>query len=302
MPTGACGINCDVCRLNLLGLCTTCGPGKSVEAKVKMETQKRVLGNACPILRCVVMNHKDYCLRDCSQFPCDNYLMNPYPFSGAYLEMQRRRREHPLLSMDPMGHEAQVPESYWNDLVKREFNLVCSYTLAETDSQGNLMFQFLNEKIVLDLKKKVIKKRTGQGDELVDCPMLGLIALTYFNTVDRLYPLGRQMVSSKDIRQGLYFVGRNKLKKEPILRRFKDDYDEFFQITEKLGGTAMDMADAACALYPFPRVPVYYLLWSAQDHYEARISILFDRSIEALLPPPIIWGLVNLVNSYLLTA
>jgi hypothetical protein len=228
--------------------------------------------------------------------------MNPYPFSNSYLEMQKRRRKHPILSMDPMGHQAEIPEEYWTTLIKRERNLLCSYTLAETDSQNNLAFRFLNETIVLDLENKEIKKRTGLGDEPFDCNMLGLIALTYFTTVDRLYPIGKKMISSKDIRQGLYFVGKNKLKKEPILRRFKDDYDEFFQIAEKLGGKPMDMADAACVLYPFPRVPIYYLLWSAQEHYESRISILFDHSIEAILPPPVIWGLVNLVNTYLLTA
>ena len=72
MPTGACGINCDVCRLNLLGLCTSCGAGKSDEAELKLATQKRIRGDTCPILTCVTMNNKRYCLRDCNQFPCDN--------------------------------------------------------------------------------------------------------------------------------------------------------------------------------------------------------------------------------------
>ncbi|CCK78460.1 MULTISPECIES: DUF3786 domain-containing protein [Desulfobacula] len=301
MPTGACGINCDVCRLNLLGLCTSCGSGKSDEARLKLETQKRLFNDTCPILSCVVMNNKDYCLRDCNQFPCENYLQNPYPFSGAYLQMQKRRREHPLLSTDPLGNQVQIPEEYWDEVLKRDLNLVCSYSLAQTDCQGNLVFQFLNEKIVLDLKNKEIKKRTEQEDIPIDCELLGLISLTYFKTVDRLYPLGKTMISSKDMKQGLYFTGKNRLKKEPVLRKFKDDHEEFIQSAAKLGGKPMDMADAACVLYPFPRVPVYYLLWNSSDQYESCISILFDRSIEAVFPPPIIWGLVNLVNSYLLT-
>ena len=36
MPTGACGINCDVCKLNLLGTCSSCGPGKSLQAEKKL--------------------------------------------------------------------------------------------------------------------------------------------------------------------------------------------------------------------------------------------------------------------------
>ena len=301
MPTGACGINCDVCRLNLLGVCSSCGSGKSREARLKLDTQKTLLGNTCPILSCCEINHKNYCLMDCNQFPCDNYLRNLYPFSESYLQMQKRRRESPILQTDPMGDPIQVPEEYWGEVSKRDLNLICSYTLAQADSQGNLIFQFFNDKLILDFNTKEIKKQTKEGQVIVDNPLLGLIALTYFKTVDRLYPLGKEMISTKDMSQGLYFVKRNKLRKEPVLRRFKNDYNGFIQSTSELGGEMIDMADIACTLYPFPRVPVYYLLWNSQDQDESKLSILFDRSIERLFPPPIIWGLVNLVNSYLLT-
>ena len=44
MPTGACGINCDVCKLQLLGLCSTCGSGRSQEAQRKLAAQKAAFG------------------------------------------------------------------------------------------------------------------------------------------------------------------------------------------------------------------------------------------------------------------
>jgi len=96
MPTGACGINCDVCRLNLFGICSTCGSGRSLEALQKMATQLRILGSACPILACASENRVEYCPRDCEEFPCDKFRAGPYPFSQGYLNMQeRRRRERP---------------------------------------------------------------------------------------------------------------------------------------------------------------------------------------------------------------
>lgn len=58
MPTGACGINCDTCRLNLLGICTTCGSGTSAEAQRKMAAQQRLLGAPCPILDCAAINRR----------------------------------------------------------------------------------------------------------------------------------------------------------------------------------------------------------------------------------------------------
>ena len=93
MPTGACGINCDVCRLNLLTICSTCGPGKSQEAQRKIAAQEKILGAPCPILACAFNHGVDYCPRDCDRFPCDQFEAGPYPFSQAYLNMQERRRK-----------------------------------------------------------------------------------------------------------------------------------------------------------------------------------------------------------------
>lgn len=300
MPTGACGINCDVCRLNLLGLCTSCGPGKSKEAQSKLATQERILGSTCPVLSCVVMNNKNYCIRDCRQFPCENHQSNHYPFSDSFLQMQKRRREHPVPQMDPLGKSVSVPDELWDSVSKRDLNLVSSYALSETDELGNISFMFLNQKIALDLKNKEIRTKLHDVDIPVYNPLLAMVALTYFNKIDRLYPIGKDLISSKDMNQSVYFQGINSLKKEPILRRFKDDYDDFYSCAKNIGGKKVDLADAAVVLYPFPRVPVYYLLWAAQDEYDPSISILFDKSIEAIFAPPIIWELVNLVNSFFL--
>ena len=115
MPTGACGINCDVCKLRLLGLCSSCGPGKSEEARKKLEAQKRLLGDTCPILACAQMNRLDYCLRDCSAFPCDNFSQGPYPFSRGFLDMQTRRRRQRPPALDHNRKPIEVPAEYWDE-------------------------------------------------------------------------------------------------------------------------------------------------------------------------------------------
>ncbi|MCG6878401.1 MAG: DUF3795 domain-containing protein, partial [Deltaproteobacteria bacterium] len=91
MPTGACGINCDVCRLKILGFCGTCGPGQSREAMEKIAVQERVLGAPCPILACAFKKGVQHCMKDCDDFPCTQFTDGPYPFSRGYLEMQERR-------------------------------------------------------------------------------------------------------------------------------------------------------------------------------------------------------------------
>jgi hypothetical protein len=60
------------------------------------------------------------------------------------------------------------------------------------------------------------------------------------------------------------------------------------------------MADTAYQLLPFPRVPLYYLFWQGDVEFAPRISVLFDRSIEAVFSADAIWGLVNRVSTALI--
>ena len=301
MATGACGINCDICRLNLLGICTTCGPGNSAEAKVKLAAQKRLLNETCAILSCAALNHKDYCLRDCSQFPCHNFSNLSYPFSASFLNMQKRSRKDPVPRMDPLGRPIEIPDQHWLDLEKRELNLVCSVSLAKSQNKGNLVFDFLNKILVLDIPGRQIRLRQKNKEMVLDNPLLTLTVLCYFKAVDRLYPIGKEMISTKDMKGAVYFKGDHALRIQPVLNRFAGNPGSFCSAIKALGGNILkDTADHAGVVYPFPRVPVYYLFWDLKGSHDPRLSILFDRSLESLMQPPIIWGLVNLVNAYLI--
>jgi len=55
------------------------------------------------------------------------------------------------------------------------------------------------------------------------------------------------------------------------------------------------MADAAGRLLPFPRIPLYFLMWFSDEEFPSRLRVLFDRSIERFLPADAIWALVNRV-------
>ncbi|MCG8687271.1 MAG: DUF3786 domain-containing protein [Desulfobacterales bacterium] len=304
MATGACGINCDVCRLNLLGLCTTCGPGKSKEAQIKLAAQERVLNDTCPILSCACLNQKAHCMRDCSQFPCDNFTLSPYPFSDAYLEMQKRRRVDWVPSIDPLGKPVEVPDEYWETLQKKDFNLLKSVTLAETDEEQRLIFPFLDLELRVDpIGKQITQKQKDGQYKPLDVPLLTLTVLIYFNAVDRLFPMGKDLVSTQDMGgQGNYFTGGHELKTNHILGRFSQDPDSLNEAIETLGGTTLDMGDQGWVLYPFPRIGVYYLFWDLDTKYDTRLSILFDRQIKNIFTPPMVWELVNLVNGRLISA
>ena len=300
MPTGACGINCEVCKLNLLGTCSSCGPGTSLEAEKKLAAQQRLLGSTCSILACANMNQLEFCMRDCSQFPCDNFSTGPYPFSQGFLNMQQRRLKEKPPAYAPDGSRITVDPVYWDDLLKRNIDTLCNFTLFEKDSPTRLRFHFLNKDIVVDLEERCLKRMENDRWSQTDDPLLELVTVLYLTNVNGLYPIDKDIVGVKDLKEGHFFQGPHELRTEPLIRRYGTDLKGFSQAAEHWEGQPRDMADSAYRLLPFPRIPLYYLLWQGDEEFKPRVTVLLDRSIENVLAADAIWALINRVSTALL--
>ena len=299
MATGACGIDCDTCRLNILGICSTCGPGTSREALEKLDVQKRVLGAPCPILACAVAHRIAHCIGDCDDFPCGRFRNGPYPFSDAYLDMQKRRRTRMPPARSPSGGEVTVPGEYWETLGQSDIRVICENALARNYPPVGVLLPFLSVYLLVDIQRRRVC-RQGRGQwEAVDDPLLELLCLVYLLNAGPWSP-GQKMVSVRELKTGHFFQGPHELNTAPLLERYGGDLAGFKRAAEALGGEPLDLADAAYRFLPFPKIPLYYLLWKGDPEFRPRVSILFDRSIEQHLAVDAIWGLANMVSDLLL--
>lgn len=295
MATGACGINCDVCILNRKGICSTCGPGNSREAADKAAAQIRLMGSPCPILACAQLNNIGYCLGDCRSFPCENFQKGPYPFSRGFLAMQERRRQETAKAYGLDGSPLVVAEEYWQG-ADRDENDLCNLTLFESAGPGRFQFRFLNQDVQIDLRERSLKHQDENGLWVAGSdPLLELVTVLYMKNVQTVYPLGRDIVSARDLKEGHFFTGLHGFRIDPLLKRYGEDLAGFKKHCTALGGIPADMADAAFMMLPFPRLPIYLLLWGGDEEFKPRLQVLFDRSIEAVLPADAIWALVNRV-------
>jgi hypothetical protein len=214
--------------------------------------------------------------------------------------MQKRRREPPPPAYAPDGSHLQVAEEYWRELAGKDLGVVCNRTLFELLPEGGLKFRFLDEEVRVDPGERCLNRlRDGAWSKSED-PLLELAVVLYLARVRDIYPLGRDIVGPKDLKEGHFFQGPHELKIAPLVERFGKDVEGFRRAAERRAGVPVAMADAAYRLSPFPRVPLYYLLWEGDEEFPARMSILFDRSIEESLAADAIWGLVNRVSSALL--
>ena len=105
-------------------------------------------------------------------------------------------------------------------------------------------------------------------------------------------PLSGEWISEKDIPDGVtFFRGPHALPVHLVAERFGHDLEGLGKACEGLGGTPLDMADAAYSFRVLPRVPAAVLLWAADSEFEAEARMLFDRTISSHLPLDVIFGL-----------
>ncbi len=207
-----------------------------------------------------------------------------------------RKEQEPAKIYAADGSHLEVAAAYWQEAAARDPLTVCNLTFFESIGPGRYRFRFLNEEIGIDLEQRSLLRRdTADQWTAARDPLLTLATVLYLKNVQAIHPLGQDIVSGKDLKEGHFFTGPHVFRTDPILKRFGQDLAGFQKAGQALGGKAMPFADAAFQVLPFPRLPLYFLLWRGDEEFKPRLQVLFDRPIEAILPADAIWALVNRV-------
>ncbi|NVM22175.1 MAG: DUF3786 domain-containing protein [Desulfobacterales bacterium] len=217
----------------------------------------------------------------------------------GYLNMQQRRRRQKPPGKTPSGDIVKAPAEYWEELNGRDLDTICDNALAGTYPPDGILLPFLGGDLLVDIKHRRVSRLKNGRRESIEDSLLELLCLVYLLNVGP-EPLSQDMIGVHDLKDAHFFQGPHELKVRPLLERYGNDLDGFKMAAERLGGRALNLADAAYKISPFPKAPVYYLLWKGDQEFEPRLAILFDRSIEHHLSADAIWGLVNLVSDILL--
>jgi len=203
------------------------------------------------------------------------------------------------ITVDLKKTELSVPEVHWSDLKKRAHSEICNKTGASSEPPDGLTIPFLNETLRIDLKRHCICKRGKDRWDQIAEPLLELITIVYLvnATAD---PLEEEMIGISELKDAHFFQGPHAVDVSGLLARYGHDLKAFQSVSLELGGTPLDLADAAYRFYPFPKAPVFYLLWEGDEEFGPNMSILFDRTIERHFSADGIWGLINLVSNALI--
>jgi len=101
-----------------------------------------------------------------------------------------------------------------------------------------------------------------------------------------------QWISEKDLPGGTaFFRGPHEVPTFLITQAFANDIQKFKHKCDQLGGTPIDLADAAYVFDITPKISVAILYWMGDDDFSPEAKLLFDQSIGDHLTLDIIFSL-----------
>ncbi len=111
-----------------------------------------------------------------------------------------------------------------------------------------------------------------------------ILVLHYFSTSDGT-PMAEEHISFKEVREAmLYLPNFEKRAVAPLLGRFGANPEQILEPAQQLGGQKEDLGDFSVMIPVLPRVPITLVFWKKDEEFEARLTILFDRTVVRYLP------------------
>jgi hypothetical protein len=196
------------------------------------------------------------------------------------------------LYVDP----ANVDPELWEKLIHADPGLIgLNAQIRHDASNGAYIVPFLNETLRCYPEREHIEL---DGPESFCRPNfeMYLTVLHYLLEAQNI-GLSGKWISEKDIPGGeLFFRGPHAFPVASLLEIFGSRVEIFRAASEKLGGTRVNMGDAAYRFWAFPRVPLLFVLWKGDDEFEPSLNIRFDGSIHRQLRTlDTIWAMINVV-------
>ncbi|MCX7670401.1 MAG: DUF3786 domain-containing protein [Anaerolineae bacterium] len=111
-----------------------------------------------------------------------------------------------------------------------------------------------------------------------------IVLLHYLLTADGTPPADR-WITFRELPDGLFYAQAFASHAEGVLaEKLGAHLGRFKQAAEALGGTPLDLADAAYRFQAFPRLAVAALLWEGDEDFPPQARILFDAHAGHYLP------------------
>ncbi|WP_066635520.1 DUF3786 domain-containing protein [Desulfolucanica intricata] len=112
-----------------------------------------------------------------------------------------------------------------------------------------------------------------------DIPIEVKILILHYLSGASGVPLANRLISFKELPDGfIYVVPFTNRAIRPLVGVFGNNPEKMIAAGEKLGGKKVNLGDVGITIPVFPRVPITFVLWLADDEFPANGNVLFDAT------------------------
>ena len=116
-------------------------------------------------------------------------------------------------------------------------------------------------------------------------------------------PVANKLVKAESFPGGQFFFrGPHLLPIEKLKKAFGNDPGGLIRVSDRFNAEKCEFGDASIKLNALPRIPLIFIIWGGDDEFEARASILFDKTAADHIPLDALWATVNMTVKTLLQA
>jgi len=169
-----------------------------------------------------------------------------------------------------------LPDLLWDDLAGRPPEEAAGATGADW-AKGRFFLPVFGRRYSIDPESRRIEG-VSFPEERVDYNT-GVVLVTHLARARDVLPAGR-MVSFKELPSGeTFFSGPHALPMGPIIKRFGNDFESLVRRARELGGKEVEGGDVAVCLPGLRRVPMYVMIWKADDEFPAEAVPGVDANV-----------------------
>ena len=167
-----------------------------------------------------------------------------------------------------------VDQSYFRELAGKDPAEVCRRALCEYDlSTHAYLLTVWGQEYLIDPRNSLIAQKNARNVRVN--ALMGLFIIYYLLHIKEMEVSGK-WISEKEVPGGAaFFRGPHTIPGNLIAERYGDHLGEFKKKCLELGGSPLEMADAAFAFSITPRIPVAVLLWEGDTEFPSEVETPF---------------------------
>jgi len=193
-------------------------------------------------------------------------------------------------------------EGLWQQLEKLDVEVSARRARCGFNSESETaqyVITFLNRQYMVDVAKKEISTvEISEPSGFLE----QLCILGYLITAKDI-PLSNKLVRARSLPGGdFFFRGIHDLPTDKLAQAFGSQPEKLYDAMKQLDARRCDYGDASMEILLLPRIPLTVIVWGADEEFDARASILFDRSAGDQIALDALGAAVNLTVNALTKA